>query len=140
MSREGDMRWFRTFVIESRWRFAKTYVESYPHEYTLQRWNKHDSFSRAIVCIERWGVAERFWSARRKYFYVDERKYWHMGDASSKDVGDRPELINRSWRDVANYREEAKKLGYEDETLDRLVLRWNLLLEKAKRPSPVRPS
>lgn len=134
MSREGDLEWFRTFVRDSRWRFAKTYVESYPHEYTLDDWGEAASFGRAIQCIERWGVLESFWSARRKYFYVDDRKYWHMGDASSDDVDERPGLINRSWLDVANYRDEAKKLGFDNETLDRLVVQWKVLLEKATHP------
>jgi hypothetical protein len=138
MSREDDAQWFRTFVIESRWRFAKTYVESYPHEYTLDDWSEADTFSRAILCIDRWGVLEPFWNAQRKYLYVDDRMYWHMGDSSSENVEDRPGLINRSWVDVANYREEARKLGYDDENLDRLVARWKVLLEKARRPSLTR--
>lgn len=133
MSRDSDTHWFRTFVTDSRWRFAKTYVESYPHEYTLDDWADGDDFWRAILCIEQWGVAERFWSSRRKYFYVDERKYWHMGDASSEDLDERPGLINRAWLDVVNYRDEAKKLGYDEATLDHLVVRWNVLLEKSTR-------
>jgi hypothetical protein len=139
MSREDDVQWFRTFVVGSRWRFAKTYVESYPHEYTLDEWVDEDSFWRAILCIEQWGVLEPFWSAQRKYFYIDERMYWHMGDASAADVEEQPGLINRSWVDVARYRNDAKKLGYDDDALDGLVVRWSALLEKARRPSRLRP-
>jgi hypothetical protein len=95
MNCEADIQWFRNFVQESRWRFAKTYVQSYPHEYTLDEWGDADSFWRAIICIERWGTLESFWSARRKYLYIDERKYWHMGDASSDDLEKQPGLINR---------------------------------------------
>lgn len=135
MSREEEEKWFRTFVIESRWRFAKTYVESYPHEYTLDDWGEADGFWRAIRCIERWGLLETFWNAQRKYFYIDDRKYWHMGDASSEDAEKQPGLINRSWVDVASYREEAMKLGYDEKSLDRLVARWNALLEKAGHTS-----
>lgn len=131
--REEAMQWFRNFVVASRWRFAKTYVESYPHEYTLERWGDADSFWRAILCIERWGVLEPFWSVQRKYLYIDDRKYWHMGDASSETLEARPGLINRTWLDVGSYREEAKTLGYDDQSLDRLVARWKLLLDKAKR-------
>ena len=54
--READLTWFRSFVEASRWRFAKTYVESYPHEWTLERWVDQAIFARAILCIERWGV------------------------------------------------------------------------------------
>ena len=40
MDQEADVKWFAGFVVNSRWRFAKTYVESYPHEYTLERWGR----------------------------------------------------------------------------------------------------
>ena len=42
-------------------------------------------------------------------------------------------LINRTWLDVASYRDEARSLGYDGQTLDRLVARWRALLESAKR-------
>jgi hypothetical protein len=135
IDREEELLWFRGFVVESRWRFARTYVESYPHEYTLQRWGDAERFWRAILCIERWGVAERFWSSQRKYLYVDDEKYWHMGDPSSQKLDQRPGLINRTWLDVSRYRENARMLGYDDEALNLLVERWNLLLEKARRGS-----
>ena len=133
IDRESDIQAFREFVRSSPWRFAKTYVESYPHEYTLEDSSQADNFWRAILCIERWGIDESFWNARRKYLHVDERKYWHMGDASSDDLEERPGLINRSWLDVSKYREEAKGLGYADTALDRLVVRWKILLQKAAR-------
>ena len=133
MDREADVKWFADFVVNSRWRFAKTYVESYPHEYTLERWGEVETFRRAILCIERWGVSETFWNARRQYLYVDDRKYWHMGNASSENAEERPTLINRTWLDVSQYRDQAKNLGYEGEVLERLVVQWNELLDKAKR-------
>lgn len=58
MERQQDLEWFRAFVASSRWQFAKTYVESYPHEYTLDRWGDAGEFQRAILCVERWGVVE----------------------------------------------------------------------------------
>jgi len=135
MDREADVRWFTDLVANSRWRFAKTYVESYPHEYTMEGWGDGDAFRTAIHCIERWGLLESFWNAQRKYLYIDDRKYWHMGNASSDNAKDRPTLINRTWLDVGRYREHAKGLGYDGEVLDRLVARWNALLEKARHGS-----
>ena len=129
---DDDLQLFRAFVATSRWRFAKTYVESYPHEYTLQRWGDGAGFSQAIQCIERWGISEPFWSAHRKYLYIDERKYWHMGSPSSENPDEQPGLINRTWLDVASYREDARALGYDDQSLERLVVRWKVLLEKAR--------
>ena len=75
MDREEDTDWFRNFVVNSRWRFAKTFVESYPHEYTLARWGDQELFWRAILCIERWGAHESFWNAQRRYFYIDDRAH-----------------------------------------------------------------
>lgn len=129
------MVWFRGFVGDSRWRFAKTYVQSYPHEYTLREPSDHDNFRRAIDCIERYGAVEPFFNSRRKYLYLDDRKYWHMGNPSSVDPNDYPGLTNRSWIDVARYRQDAEKLGFHDDELDHLVQRWKSLLEKARRGS-----
>jgi hypothetical protein len=128
-----DEEWFRQFAASARWRFAKTYVDSYPHEYTLDEWCNEDDFSRAVGVIEGSGVVERFWTAERKYLYVDSHVYWHMGDASSSDEADRPEVINRSWIDVTRYSDKAKALGYSDDRLDALVQHWKELLSKAKR-------
>jgi len=134
MDRERDLESFRAFVVGSRWRFAKTYVESYPHEYTVERWPGTDpaAFAIAIECIERWGVMESFWNAQRKYLYVDERKYWHMGDVSSEKAEERPGLINRTWLDVGAYRDDARRLGHGEEQLEGLVARWRVLLERAR--------
>jgi hypothetical protein len=134
-TREHDLDDFRRLVADSDWRFAKTYVESYPHEYTLKQWTDADAFSRAIECIEYWGAVESFWRAERKYLYVDERKYWHMGNAASENPDERPTLINRTWLDVSRYRENARALGYDSASLDQLVGRWTSLLEKARRGS-----
>ena len=68
MDCDGDMRMFREFVDRSRWKFAKTYVESYPHEYTLKQPDALESFRVSILCIERWGVFESFWGTKRRYF------------------------------------------------------------------------
>jgi len=54
-------------------------------------------------------------------------------------IEEQPGLINRSWVDVARYRDDAKKLGYDDDALDGLVVRWNALVERAKDPSRLRP-
>jgi hypothetical protein len=133
MGSDECLEWFRSFVAGSQWRFAKTYVESYPHEYTLQRWRDADDFSNAIDCIERWGVVEPFLKSQRKYFYVDERKYWHMGNPASPNPDEHPGLINRTWIDVAGYREDARSFGYDEQSLERLVVRWRALLDRARR-------
>jgi hypothetical protein len=132
-ARDAEVAWFRGFVAASRWRFAHTYVESYPHEYTLQAWGDGDEFERAVLCIERWGLGESFWRAERKYLYVDDHKYWHMGIPGSDNPEERPTLINRTWLDVSRYRDEARALGHDGDALERMVERWTLLLDRAKQ-------
>ena len=132
-TREDRLADFADFVAVSSWRFAKTYVESYPHEYTLVQGTDTDRFQSAIACIERWGVVEPFWKSRRRYLHVDGRKYWHMGNPASEKPEDHPTLINRSWTDVARYRDDARALGYEGERLEQLIERWKVKLEQAKR-------
>ena len=131
-AREEQVADFASFVAGSSWRFAKTYVESYPHEYTLLQAGDPDRFDTAISCIERWGIVEPFWKSRRRYLYVDGRKYWHMGDPASGRPEDRPTLINRSWTDVASYRDDARALGYEGARLEQLVEQWQVKLDRAK--------
>ena len=131
-AREEQVADFATFVAGSSWRFAKTYVESYPHEYTLVQTGDTDRFETAITCIERWGVVERFWKSRRRYLYLDGRKYWHMGNPASEKPEDRPTLINRSWSDVTRYRDDARAIGYEGERLKQLVEQWEVKLDQAK--------
>jgi guanosine-3',5'-bis(diphosphate) 3'-pyrophosphohydrolase len=131
-TREEHVAAFAAFVAGSSWQFAKTYVESYPHEYTLVQAGDAERFQTAITCIERWGVVERFWKSRRRYLYVDGRKYWHMGNPASEKPEDRPTLINRSWSDVVGYRDDARALGYEGERLEQLVEQWKVKLDQAK--------
>jgi len=75
---------------------------------------------------------EPFWRRRSRYLYVDDRKYWHMGDATSDDPAERPGLINRTWVDVSRYRDNARELGYDGERLESLVERWKVLLARAR--------
>jgi hypothetical protein len=60
MNKAETVARFACFVSSSRWRFAKTYIESYPHEYTLARWGDTETFRAWILCIERCGTQRRF--------------------------------------------------------------------------------
>jgi hypothetical protein len=129
--RDADIEWFRSFVQRSGWHFARTYVNSYPHEWTHEREGDQESLARAVECIERWGIVESFWRAKRKYLYLDDRKYWHMGRAGSDDPNERPTLINRTWLDVSRYRPDARASGYDSDRLEKLVDHWKTMLRRA---------
>jgi hypothetical protein len=131
MNEPPDLDWFQTFVEQNRWRFARTYVKSYPHEYTLDRWCGAEDLARAVDCIERFGVPESFWGTWRRYLHLGEHKDWHMGDAGSDDPKKRPTLINRTWLDITRYRSQAEELGFAGDELDELVKLWQVLLDRA---------
>lgn len=124
MKREEALDEFRHFVEGVRWKFARTYVERHPHEYTHRDWTDPEDFDRAIRLIEGWGFDARFYRSRVRYLEVDGARYWHMGVAGSDDPRKRPGLMNRAWSDLSRYRENAQDLGYIGNELDELVLRW----------------
>ena len=90
-------------IERTKWKFAWTYARTYPHEYTTKAFAARRIMQDLIDCIERYGVIERFGDSRRKYFYFEERKYWHMGEPQSEDPEKWPNVINRTWVDVRRH-------------------------------------
>jgi len=117
-------------IERTKWKFAWTYARTYPHEYTTKALCSPEDHARLIECIERYGVIERFGGSRRKYFYFEERKYWHMGDPYSDDPEKRPNVINRSWVDVRRHAENVRHRWTAEEVELQMRL-WEIQLEKA---------
>ena len=82
-----EMDGLAPLIARTKWKFAWSYARTYPHEYTTKALCSPEDHARLIDCIERYGVIERFINSRRKYFYFEERKYWHMGEPQSEDPG-----------------------------------------------------
>ena len=79
--------------------------------------------------IERYGTVERFGESRSKYFYFEERKYWHLGEPHSEDPEKWPNVINRTWVDVRRHAANVKhKWGPEE--LELQMRLWEMQLEK----------
>ena len=127
-----DRAFLEAFLTSVHWQFARTYVRTYPHEYTLKKWCEPADHARLIALIERHGRVEPFYSARRKYLYCGERKLWHMGNPESPDPRGHPDVINRTWLDVARYRPQAEELGVTGTELDELIGTWRALLARAR--------
>ncbi|MFZ5809279.1 MAG: hypothetical protein ACOY16_08350 [Chloroflexota bacterium] len=118
-------------VIErTKWKFAWTYARTYPHEYTTKALCSAEDHARLIDCIEHYGIVERFGNVRRKYFYFQERKYWHMGEPYSKDPKMWPNVINRTWVDVRRHAENVKHRWTKEEVELQMRL-WEIQLEKS---------
>jgi hypothetical protein len=120
-------------IIErTKWVFAWRYANNYPHEYTTKTKDlcKPDDHARLIDCIEQYGVVEPFLKYHHKYFYFQDRKYWHMGDPDSADPAEWPNVINRTWVDVRRHAENVKHVWSAEEVELQMRL-WEVRLEKA---------
>ena len=83
----------RRFISSHDWIFAKTYADTYPHEYVvLERLPKDwvPEFYWLVVVIRQYGLSERFFRKHFQYLYIDGYKYWTMGS----EVG-KTKIINR---------------------------------------------
>jgi hypothetical protein len=117
-------------IERTKWKFAWTYARTYPHEYTTKALCRPEDHARLIDCIERYGVIERFGNSRRKYFYFQERKYWHMGEPYSEDPEKCPNVINRTWVDVRRHAANVKH-RWTDEEVELQMRLWEIQLEKS---------
>jgi hypothetical protein len=117
-------------IERTKWKFAWTYARTYPHEYTTKALCNPEDHARLIDCIERYGVIERFGNSRRRYFYFEERKYWHMGEPQSEDPEKWPNVINRTWVDVRRHAANVEH-AWTAEEVDLEMRLWEIQLEKS---------
>lgn len=80
----------RRFVASSSWRFAKTYAQTWPHEYVVRTPENADMVLALARHIFDHSVDGRFYSQTRKYHHEDGKVYWTM-DSTAESTG----LINR---------------------------------------------
>lgn len=117
-------------IERTNWKFAWTYALTYPHEYTTKALCEAADHAKLIDCIEKYGITQRFGDSYRKYFYFEDRKYWHMGEPYSDDPELRPNVINRTWVDVRRHAENVKHRWTEEEVELQQRL-WEIQLEKS---------
>jgi hypothetical protein len=95
----------KKFISKQFWIFAKTYVNTAPHEYIVR--GKADGtdeeFMGMVYYIQKYGQTMWFWSKVNKYIYLDGYYYWVMtdnmvqnGDEVALDYNDSTIIINRS--------------------------------------------
>jgi hypothetical protein len=125
-----EMEELDRLIERSKWKFAWTYARTYPHEYTTKALCSPEDHARLIDCIERYGVVERFGTSRRKYFYLKERKYWHMGAPHSDNPEEWPNVINRTWIDVRRHAANVRHVWTAEEVELQMRL-WEIQLEKS---------
>lgn len=80
----------RSFVESTRWTFARTYADTWPHEYVV----RNDRNAAMILALARHifehGIDGRFYSQVRKYHHEGGKVYWSMAAAPEEAT-----LINR---------------------------------------------
>jgi len=127
---EDEKKQLEQIIERTKWKFAWTYARTYPHEYTTKILCDLNDHAKLIEYIEKYGVRERFGKLFNKYFYFEERKYWHMGDPYSDDPEKQPNVINRTWLDVRRHAENVKhRWTAEEVELQKRI--WEIQLEKS---------
>ena len=68
----------KRYIAESTWTFAKTYAETWPHEYIVQERVDNALFLQLAAHIDTHGYEAEFYSTRQIYFDFEGNTYWHM--------------------------------------------------------------
>jgi len=84
---------FRGYIKNVRGQFAKTYADTWPHEYTVRDWRSDidGEFAWAVQYIRNHGTTEKFFEDTYIYLYLDGLKYWTMGEPIDETT-----VINRA--------------------------------------------
>lgn len=77
-----DLQRIRKYIESVEWLRARTYEKTAPHEYTIRWWrvDLEQDFIDFVLFVRKNGVQEKFYNKTFTYFYLDEHKYWTMGD------------------------------------------------------------
>ena len=65
-----------TRIKNQKWKFAKTYAKTAPHEYIVDEWNI-ELFKEICHLIDTEGYEEKFYDKTFRYYNIGEFKYWH---------------------------------------------------------------
>ena len=69
----------KAFVDQSNWTFAKTYAQTWPHEYIVRDRVDEGLFLELVQHIREHGYEAEFYSKPITYFDEDGMIYWTMG-------------------------------------------------------------
>ena len=69
----------KAFVDRETWTFAKTYAETWPHEYLVRDRVDEALFVQLVRHIRAHGYEGRFYSRTYTYFEEEGLVYWTMG-------------------------------------------------------------
>ena len=68
----------KQFIKDQTWTFAKTYADTWPHEYIVQKNVDNELFLELADHIDTYGYEDFFYKMKQIYFEYDGNTYWHM--------------------------------------------------------------
>jgi hypothetical protein len=86
---EENLRFCRDYIDSVNWKFAKTYAEKAPHEYTVKQWvsSKYDDFEHFIELIREYGFQRKYYRQTWTYLLIDGLEYFtHPGPVKETPV------------------------------------------------------
>lgn len=87
-------------INNNKWRFAKTYANTHPHEYIVKgRCSSDEDFDFLCEYIKKNGETQHFFNWTGTYLSIGDYTYWAMGN-----------VINRRWNDMYFVDEKTKKI------------------------------
>ena len=109
-------------IIQAPWREAKTFRESWPHEYVVIKKDKQEELL-AEVC-KRFCAGEdvdgRFFRMKNKYLFIGDYKYWLMTPCDKIDLNKDDYVLNRAliYRDRRDFLIRDGDDGRRDKEFD----------------------
>ena len=87
------------FIKNETWIFAKTYAETWPHEYIVEENVDKQLFLALTKHIGTFGHKEKFYNSQVTYLNFDKHTYWYMENIINrcllKDTYEEREKNNR---------------------------------------------
>ena len=74
------------FIEKVTWIFAKTYAQTWPHEYIVQEKVDNELFLKLAAHIDTCGYEDYFYKTPQIYFKHKGYTYWHMGDIINRCI------------------------------------------------------
>ena len=74
------------FTDREKWTFAKTYAETWPHEYIVQERVDNELFQKLAEHIDTCGYVDHFYKKEVIYLDYDGYTYWHMENIINRCV------------------------------------------------------
>jgi hypothetical protein len=68
----------KQFIKDQTWTFAKTYADTWPHEYIVQKNVDNELFLELADHIDTHGYEDFFYKMKQIYYEYDGNTYWHM--------------------------------------------------------------